>query len=94
MFSYIKPTLLEVAGMPPALMPFVLALFGLGMVVGNIVGSRMADKALMPTVGKVLLWSIVVLALSVPAAHHPVTAALSTFSWARWSPSGPHCRSA
>ncbi len=78
-FSYIKPTLLEVAGMPPALMPFVLALFGLGMVAGNIVGSRMADKALMPTVGKVLLWSIVVLALSVPAAHHPVSAALSTF---------------
>ena len=78
-FSYIKPTLIEVAGMPPALMPFVLSLFGLGMVAGNIVGSRMADKALMPTVGKVLLWSIVVLALFVPAAHHPVSAALATF---------------
>ena len=26
-FSYIKPTLIEVAGMPPALMPFVLSLF-------------------------------------------------------------------
>jgi DHA1 family inner membrane transport protein len=78
-FSYIKPTLLEVAGMPPALMPFVLSLFGLGMVAGNIVGSRMADKALMPTIGKVLLWSIVVMALFVPAAHHPITAALATF---------------
>jgi len=78
-FSYIKPTLIEVAGMPPALMPFVLSLFGLGMVAGNIVGSRMADKALMPTVGKVLLWSIVVLALFVPAAHHPVSAAFATF---------------
>ena len=78
-FSYIKPTLIEVAGMPPALMPFVLSLFGLGMVVGNVVGSRMADKALMPTVGKVLLWSIVVMVLFVPAAHHPVTAALATF---------------
>ena len=78
-FSYIKPTLLEVAGMPPALMPFVLSLFGLGMVVGNVVGSRMADKALMPTVGKVLLWSIAVMALFVPAAHHPVSAAAATF---------------
>ncbi len=78
-FSYIKPTLLEVAGMPPALMPFVLSLFGLGMVAGNIVGSRMADKALMPAIGKVLLWSIVVMALFVPAAHHPVSAALATF---------------
>ena len=78
-FSYIKPTLIEVAGMPPALMPFVLSLFGLGMVVGNIVGSRMADKALMPAVGKVLVWSILVLALFVPAAHHPASAALATF---------------
>lgn len=78
-FSYIKPTLIEVAGMPPALMPFVLSLFGLGMVVGNVVGSRMADKALMPTIGKVLLWSIVVMVLFVPAAHHPVSAALATF---------------
>ncbi len=65
--------------MPPALMPFVLSLFGLGMVVGNIVGSRMADKALMPAVGKVLVWSILVLALFVPAAHHPASAALATF---------------
>ena len=78
-FSYIKPTLLEVAGMPPALMPFVLSLFGLGMVAGNIVGSRMADKALMPAIGKVLLWSVAVMALFVPFAHHPVSAALATF---------------
>jgi DHA1 family inner membrane transport protein len=78
-FSYIKPTLIEVAGMPPALVPFVLSLFGLGMVVGNVVGSRMADKALMPTVGKVLLWSIAVMVLFVPAAHHPASAAVATF---------------
>lgn len=78
-FSYIKPTLLEVAGMPAALMPFVLSLFGLGMVAGNLIGSRMADQALMPTVGKVLLWSVAVLALFVPAAHHPISAALFTF---------------
>ncbi len=79
-FSDIKPTLLEVAVMPPALMPFVLSLFGLGMVAANVVGSRMADKALMQTVGKVLLWSIVVLAMFVPAGHHPISAALGTFS--------------
>ena len=63
----------------PALVPFVLSLFGLGMVVGNVVGSRMADKALMPTVGKVLLWSIAVMVLFVPAAHHPASAAVATF---------------
>ena len=79
-FSYIKPTLIEVAGMPQALVPFALSLFGLGMVAGNLVGSRMADKALMPTVGKLLGWSVVVMVLFVPAAHHPLTAALATFA--------------
>ncbi|MFT4241675.1 MAG: MFS transporter [Acidovorax sp.] len=78
-FSYIKPTLTEVAGLPSALVPFVLSLFGLGMVAGNVVGSRMADRALMPTVGKVLLWSIAVMVLFVPAARHPVSAAVATF---------------
>lgn len=78
-FSYIKPTLLEVAGMPAALVPFTLSLFGLGMVAGNLVGSRMADRALMPTVGKLLWWSVAVMVVFVAAAHHPLTAALSVF---------------
>ncbi len=79
-FSYIKPTLIEVAGMPQAVVPLALSLFGLGMVAGNLVGSRMADKALMPTVGKLLAWSIVVMVLFVPAAHHPLAAAMATFA--------------
>ncbi|ENO86131.1 major facilitator superfamily transporter [Thauera linaloolentis 47Lol = DSM 12138] len=79
-FSYIKPTLIEVAGMPQPLVPFALSLFGLGMVAGNLAGARMADKALMPAVGKLLAWSIVVMVMFVPAAHHPLTAALATFA--------------
>ncbi|KQR50062.1 MFS transporter [Acidovorax sp. Leaf160] len=78
-FSYIKPTLTEVAGLPLAGVPFVLALFGLGMVAGNLVGSRMADKALMRTIGQLLAWSVVVLVFFVFAAHHVATAALATF---------------
>ncbi|WP_404976905.1 MULTISPECIES: MFS transporter [unclassified Acidovorax] len=78
-FSYIKPTLTEVAGLPLGGVPFVLALFGLGMVAGNLVGSRMADKALMRTIGQLLAWSVAVLIFFVFAAHHVVTAALATF---------------
>jgi DHA1 family inner membrane transport protein len=33
----------------------------------------------MPAISKVLLWSIAVMALFVPAAHHPISAALATF---------------
>ncbi|GHC89458.1 MFS transporter [Pseudorhodoferax aquiterrae] len=78
-FSYIKPTLLEVAGMPLSWVPVVLALFGLGMVAGNLVGSRLADRALMRSIGAMLLWSGLVLGLFTVAAHHPVTAAINLF---------------
>jgi DHA1 family inner membrane transport protein len=78
-FSYVKPTLIEVAGLPLSGVPFVLALFGLGMVSGNLVGSRLADRALMPTIGGVLLWSVLVLGLFTVAAQHMVTAGISVF---------------
>lgn len=69
-FSYVKPTLMHLAGLPEQGVPLVLALFGLGMVAGNLVGSRLADKALMPTIGGVLAWSGAVLALFCFTAHH------------------------
>ncbi|AVS94043.1 MFS transporter [Paracidovorax avenae] len=78
-FSYIKPTLTEVAGLPVGGVPFVLALFGAGMVAGNLVGARLADRALMRTIGGLLVWSLAVLGTFVFAAHHVVTAALATF---------------
>jgi DHA1 family inner membrane transport protein len=78
-FSYIKPTLIEVAGLPLARVPMVLALFGAGMVAGNVVGSRLADRSLMRTIGGLLAWSVVVLGGFVFAAHHAVTAACATF---------------
>ena len=78
-FSYIKPTLLEVTGLPLSGVPLVLALFGLGMVLGNLVGSRLADKALMPTIGCMLVYAAVVLMLFTVAAHHVVTAGIAVF---------------
>src|SRR5262249_43129155 len=61
-FSYVKPLLTEVTGLPLDGVPLVLALFGAGMVGGNLVGARLADKALMPTIGGLLAWSALVLA--------------------------------
>jgi DHA1 family inner membrane transport protein len=78
-FSYIKPTLTEVAGLPLGGVPLVLALFGCGMVGGNLVGARLADKALMPTIGGLLVWAALVLTTFSFAAHHVATAALNVF---------------
>ena len=78
-FSYVKPTMIEVAGLPLAGVPVVLALFGLGMVVGNVLGSRLADRALMPTVGGMLVWSIVVLVGYVFTAQSVVLGSINIF---------------
>jgi MFS transporter, DHA1 family, inner membrane transport protein len=69
-FSYITPTLVHVAGIREALVPFVLCVFGTGMVIGNIAGSRLADRALLPTIGGLLVWNATVLGLLVFTAGH------------------------
>ena len=70
--SYVKPLLTEVTGMPLDVVPLVLALFGAGMVAGNLVGARLADKALMPTIGGLLVWSALVLGAIPFTAPYPV----------------------
>ncbi|PZP31599.1 MAG: MFS transporter [Roseateles depolymerans] len=74
-FSYVKPIMLEVSHLPAAWMPLVLALFGVGTVSGNLIGSRLADRSLMTTIGGVLVWSALLLAGFVLLAGHPVSGA-------------------
>ncbi len=78
-FSYVKPTMIEMAGLPLSGVPVVLALFGLGMVVGNVLGSRLADRALMPTVGGMLAWSVVVLVAFTFTSQHVVAGSINIF---------------
>lgn len=75
-FSYIKPTLVEVTGLGLAQVPLVLALFGLGGVAGNLIGARLADRALVPTIGGVLVYSAVLLAGFGTLAQYVPTALL------------------
>ncbi|MFI6447129.1 MFS transporter [Kitasatospora sp. NPDC050543] len=49
-YSYITPLLTEVSGYAPGSVTLVLALFGIGMTIGNVVGGYAADRALRPTV--------------------------------------------
>lgn len=69
-FSYIKPLLTEVTGLSLGAVPLVLALFGAGMILGNLLGARLADKALLPTIGGTLVWSALVLSLMLLTAPH------------------------
>jgi MFS transporter, DHA1 family, inner membrane transport protein len=68
-YSYITPTLTQVSGLPARYVPFVLAVFGVGMILGNLIGSWLADRALMRTIGSLLIWNAVVLSLFSVAAR-------------------------
>jgi len=62
-YTYLADTLMQVTMVTPETVPFVLAVFGLGMTAGNIVVPKLADHALMPTIGGVLVWSAATTAL-------------------------------
>jgi DHA1 family inner membrane transport protein len=58
--------------MPVGMIPVIMVLFGIGMSVGNLVGSKLADIALMGTIGGMLVFNIVVMTLFSLAAASPV----------------------
>ncbi|MER7083731.1 MFS transporter, partial [Saccharopolyspora kobensis] len=47
--TYIAPLLTDVSGFEPSSVPLVLALVGVGMVIGTPLAGRLADRALAPT---------------------------------------------
>lgn len=64
-FTYIKPLLMEVTGLSTQSVTWVLLLFGGGMTIGNILGGKLADWKLMPTViGTLMLLALVHLGLA------------------------------
>jgi DHA1 family inner membrane transport protein len=78
-YTYVSTTLTDVAGLPRALVPVALMVFGLGMVVGNLVGGRMADVSVVRGLYVSIFALAVVLALFVAAAHNPWTAMAGLF---------------
>ncbi|UKA68146.1 MFS transporter [Arthrobacter sp. FW306-05-C] len=78
-YTYIAHTMTAVAGIPSALIPLVVALYGLGMVAGNIVGGRLADKSVMGTLYRVLPGVAVALVVYAVAAHWPWSAMVMVF---------------
>ncbi len=59
-FSYVMPTLTQQAGMSESLGPLVLVIFGIGSIIGNLVGGRMADRNLMRAIPRILIWCAVI----------------------------------
>ncbi|MBY5806989.1 MFS transporter [Rhizobium ruizarguesonis] len=79
MFSYIASTTTEVAMLPETAVPIMLVLFGVGMNAGNFIGSWLADKSLLGTIGGSLIYNIVVLTTFSLTAANPYMLGLSVF---------------
>ncbi|MBA2127801.1 MFS transporter [Hyphomicrobium methylovorum] len=78
-YAYLASTLMAVTNVSPSVIPLVLVIFGLGMTVGTLITGWAADRALMPTVGALLLWSAASLALFPFAAGNVYTLSLVVF---------------
>nr|WP_181697622.1 MFS transporter [Nocardia sp. GTS18] len=78
-YTYIATTMTDVAGMPIGAVPIVLALFGLGMIAGNVIGGILADRGVDRSIFAAMIAMVVILAGFVLAAHNPITAAIGAF---------------
>ncbi|MGY3238531.1 DHA1 family inner membrane transport protein [Bradyrhizobium sp. USDA 4472] len=77
-YSYITPTLTQVVGVTAAHVPVFLALWGLGMIAGNVAGAWLADRALIPSIFGIIIWNVVFLAAFAAAVKQgPVAAGLT-----------------
>jgi DHA1 family inner membrane transport protein len=75
--TYIAPMMTHVAGFSDSAVTWLLVLFGIGMVIGNLVGGRLADRALMPMLYTALGGLAVVLGVFTLTAHSEMLAAIT-----------------
>ncbi|WP_406452345.1 MFS transporter [Streptomyces sp. NBC_00876] len=75
--TYITPMMTEIAGYSTSSVTWLLVLFGLGMVGGNLLGGRFADRHLMPLLYVSLGALAVVLSLFTLTAHNKIAAAVT-----------------
>jgi DHA1 family inner membrane transport protein len=78
-FSYIAPMMTHLAGYPSGAITPLLVLFGLGMTGGNLVGARLADRALMRTIYTAMSAEVLVAASFFFSARNEITAAVTIF---------------
>ncbi|WP_028921636.1 MFS transporter [Pseudonocardia acaciae] len=76
-YTFVEPLLREVSGFSPAAVAVLLVVLGAGLFVGNLVGGRAADRALMPALGVLFaIFAVVLLALGLTARNQVAAATL------------------
>ncbi|MDX8446486.1 MFS transporter [Mesorhizobium captivum] len=76
-FTYLAPILTRISGFSEAAVSPILLVFGGGLVAGNLLGGRLADRNLVPTVIATLIALSAVLFLTTAAIHQPIAAIIA-----------------
>ncbi len=79
-FTYVAPLMTEVAGFGAGALPWLLVLFGLGLVLGNVIGARAADRHLMGTIITASVAMLIILVLFAWTSHSGLPAAVTLFA--------------
>ncbi|ANS40602.1 MFS transporter [Serratia inhibens] len=78
-FAYISPMMTEVASFAPENLAWILSIYGVGLVIGNIVAAKFADRALVPTILTLLFLLTLILVLFTYTLHIKPLAIISVF---------------
>lgn len=80
-FTYITPLLREVTGLDAMLIPWVLLLNGVGATLGVLIGGRLSDWKLMPSLIVMLAVQAVVLIVFYMVSPYPLLMTATIFVW-------------
>ncbi|TKB17038.1 MAG: MFS transporter [Mesorhizobium sp.] len=76
-FTYLAPILTRISGFSEAAVSPILLVFGAGLVAGNLLGGRLADRHLVPTVIGTLVALSAALFVMTAAMHQPIAAIIA-----------------
>lgn len=80
-FTYIAPMLQQISGFAEHSVTWILVLFGCGVTIGNIVGGRLADWKLMPSILSIYVVICVLLTIFTFTVKQPILAVITIFLW-------------
>ncbi len=80
-FTYIAPILQDITGVSPHGVTIMLLLFGVGLTAGSMLGGRLADSRLLPSLVGMALATAVVLAAFTQTSHSAIAAAITLVLW-------------
>ncbi len=78
-FTYIAPIMKDVTGFPPTSLSWLIAIYGVGLVIGNFLGGKASDRALNPALYTSLAGLAAVLAIFTFSAHYKIPAVITLF---------------